>query len=129
MVPRPIALAVMICDTVIIEKDTEKASLIGLFQRFHLAQLPGIAPPFCVFSMLTGTAGRGTITLEIEKLDTLEVVKTYDNIVDFPSRQTRVRVLFRLNDCEFFEAGEYQAKLLVDGEWIAHQRFEVRLRQ
>jgi hypothetical protein len=126
MVPRPVAVSIYLCDHVIVEKSTDKVSLIGLFERFRLASFPAVAPPFCVFARLTGGEGSGTIQLEIQDLKTLELLETWEQVVPFADRLAHVGVLFRLNHCSFPHAGFYQANLLVDGEWIAQQRFEVR---
>jgi hypothetical protein len=117
-----------LCDYVIVEKGTEKISLIGLFERFRLAQFPAQAPPFCVFATLTGAEGSGIIRLEIQDLETLERIADWEQTVHFVDRLTNVRVVFRLNDCEFPHPGFFQARLLADGEWIAQKRFEVRNR-
>ena len=128
MVPRPVAVGISLCDYVIVEKGTEKVSLIGQFERFRLASFPAVAPPFCVFARLTGGEGSGTIQLELQDLGTLELLENWAQVVQFPDRLTHVGVLFRLNHCTFPRAGYIQATLLADGEWIAQQRFEVRER-
>jgi hypothetical protein len=81
-----------------------------------------------VFARLTGGEGSGTIQLEIQDLKTLELLESWAQVVPFADRLAHVGVLFRLNHCSFPHAGFYQATLLVDGEWIAQQRFEVRER-
>jgi hypothetical protein len=125
MMPQPVALGLTLCDYVIIEKTTEKTSLIGHFHRIRLAAFPGMAPPFSVYATLTGAEGAGRITLEIQNLRTVELLYVYEQVVQFPNRLAQVRVLFRLKQCEFPESGAYQANLLADGQWIAQQRFEV----
>lgn len=128
MVPQPVAVGMALCDYVIVEKGTEKVSLVGEFERFRLASFPTVAPPFCVFATLTGGEGSGTIQLDIQDLGTLERIEKWTQVVQFPDRLAHVRVLFRLNYCTFPRAGYYQANLLADGEWVAQQRFEVRER-
>src|SRR5438128_1540977 len=128
MVPRPVALGMMLCDYVIVEKGTEKISLIGQFERFRLASFPGIAPAFCVFATLTGAQGSGTIELEIQDLATLQQIKGWTQVVQFPDRLSHVRVVFRVNNCTLPSPGYFQANLLVDGELVAQHRFEVRQR-
>ena len=129
MVPRPVAVGICLCDHVIVEKGTEKVSLIGLFERFRLVSFPAVAAPFCIVARLTGGEGSGTIQLEMQDLETLALVENWAQVVQFSDRLAHVNVLFRLNHCTFPRPGHYQATLLADGEWIAQQRFEVRLRQ
>jgi hypothetical protein len=46
MTPCPIALGLMLCDQVIVEKRTEKVSLIGQFSTLRLARFPGVPLPW-----------------------------------------------------------------------------------
>ncbi len=68
------------------------------------------------------------MVLEIQNLRTLETINAYPQAIRFPNRLAQVRVLYRLNQCEFPEPGFYQARLLADGEWVAQQRIEVAYR-
>lgn len=128
MVPCPIALGLTICERVIVEKDTENVSLIGLHTRTFVERLPGRIPPFCVSSTLTGSDGSGNVDLRIQLIRTMEVVNSYRQTVYFPNRLTEMRVIFRLNQCDAPEPGLYQVQLLVDDEWLAQRRFEVATR-
>ena len=50
MFPQPVALGLTLSDYVIVEKGTEKASIIGQFHRIRLTSFPRMAPPFCMYS-------------------------------------------------------------------------------
>jgi hypothetical protein len=65
MTPAPVVLSMSLCDFVIIEEGTGKASLIGCFDRLVVPTFP--SPPRDLFlsAELTGGHGRGRVSVEI----------------------------------------------------------------
>lgn len=129
MVPLPVALGLTLCDAVIIEQGTNKASLIGTFSTFRAGQFPFTPLPFCVFAPLTDAQGDADVSLTIERLESNERIEEASQRVRFPGRFAEVRVLFRLATCTFPQSGTYLFTLLVDGEWVAHRRVRVLPRE
>jgi hypothetical protein len=125
MVPTPVALGLVLCDTVVVEEKTKKASLIGTFAGIKVNEFPATAPPFSVFAVLVDGQGRATIKLSVLRLDSNEEVYAYDSQVHFPDPLAEVRFHLRLHHCVFPAAGTYQFTLLVDGEWVAQRRIRV----
>jgi hypothetical protein len=128
MIPRPIAIGMTLCDYVIIEERTKKASLIGSFSGLSADQFPVLAQPFSVFSVLTDSAGHGTIDLVVSRLDDGEEIHVYRSQLYFPDQLAEVIFHARLRQCWFPTAGEYQFSLFADGEWLAQRRLRVYLR-
>ena len=80
---------------------------------------------FALHAVLTDGEGEGIIDVVILRLETDEEVYSARGRLRFPHRLTEVRVLFRLGDCSFPSPGNYEAILLVDGEWVARRKFSV----
>jgi hypothetical protein len=125
MTPRPVALGLALCDHVIVERGTDKVSLIGQFSTIRLAAFPGVPLPFCVYCSLTGSAGDGTVRLEVVELESLAIVQEIDRPIRLRDRLEELRRIFRLSECRFPHPGSYDFQLLVDGEWIAQRRIRV----
>jgi hypothetical protein len=125
MVPCPVALGLALCDQVIVEEGTRKASLIGTFNRLEGRAFPFVPLPFCVVTTLTGAQGEGDITLSLTQLETDEEVASLTRRVAFPDRFAEGRILFRLGDCSFPAPGAYLFTLTVDGDWVAHRRLRI----
>lgn len=86
MVPCPVALALVLCEKVIVEEGTRNASLIGTFNHLHAGTFPFVPLPFCVVATLTGAQGEGEITLSVTRLETDEEVASLTRRVEFPDR-------------------------------------------
>lgn len=125
MVPPPVALALTLCDLVIVEEGTRKVSLLGTFSTFRARSYPFAPSAFRVFAVLTDGQGQARIRLSVTSLATDEIIHSVEQPVAFPDRFAEVQVLFHLHQCRFPAAGGYQFSLFVDGEWVAHRRVRV----
>jgi hypothetical protein len=125
MVSPPVALALTLCDYIIMEEKSRKISLIGTFTRLAVDRFLGAPAPFCIFSVLTDGLGDGTMELVLTRLDTGEELYAYRVPVHFHHKLAEVRCPIRVRKCLFPAAGHYLFTLLVDREWVAQRHFEV----
>jgi hypothetical protein len=127
MVPAPVALGLTLCDHTIVEKGTNKVSLIGSFTKLAVESFPSVPKRFCAFAALTDGSGTATIDLVLSELDTDQELHAESTQVEFPDKLTEIQLIFQLEGWSFPAPGWYQLVLYVDGEWVAHRRVEVYL--
>jgi hypothetical protein len=122
---RPSALGLMLCDQVIIERDTNKPTLVGVFKGLGCSQFPSTPRPMEVFAILTD--GQGLINLDIVviRLETDERTAARRIVQEFPTPLDEVDVRFRLRTLSFPAPGTYLFELQADGEAICHRRLRV----
>ncbi|MEK6712230.1 MAG: hypothetical protein AABZ64_16805 [Nitrospinota bacterium] len=65
--PMPVLLAMLVCEQVITDKDTDKKSLIGIFDRLHVRTFP-VPFPMTVFARITDGKGKYEMKLELAHL-------------------------------------------------------------
>ncbi len=65
----PVVVGLMLCDQVIVDKDTSKPSLIGIFTRLGVQNLEELQR-FSVFVVLTNGHGHADLELEALRMDT-----------------------------------------------------------
>jgi hypothetical protein len=125
MTPAPVTLSLSLCDYVIIEEGTGKASLVGCFDRLVVPAFP--SPPRDLFlaADLTGGRGRGRVSVDIIRPDTGESIPWTSADVYFRHRLFVVRYRTRVTDCSFPVPGRYAVSLLVDGELAGQRILEV----
>jgi hypothetical protein len=126
MVPRPVALGLMLCEKVIVEEGTKSVSLIGTFSKVRGRTFPLTTIPFCVVATLTGAQGEGTVSLNVTDLRTNEEKPVRTERMDFAHRFAELRIAWRLPRFVFPEPGDYVFTLMVDDEWVAQRRIIVR---
>ncbi len=59
MTAKPIAIGLLLCDRVIVDKDTYSPSAIGIFTGLAVESFPSDSQRFSVLSVLTHTQGDG----------------------------------------------------------------------
>lgn len=97
MVPPPQALALTLCDRVIIELGTKNPTLVGIFLGRKVEEFPSEPVAFSVFVPLTEASGPGTLELVAVRLDTNEQIYSQRGDVTFPDRFTVINAHFRVS--------------------------------
>jgi hypothetical protein len=121
MTPPPVVLSMALCDYVIVEEGTAKASLIGCFDSVVVPTFPSPPRDFSFAAELTGAHGRGRVSLDIRRPDSDESIWwTYADVY-FRDRLFVVRYRTRVTDCSFPVAGRYAVMLFVDGELVGQR--------
>lgn len=59
MTPTPIAIGLLLCDRVIVDKDTNSPSAIGIFTGLAVEHFPSDSQRFSVLAVLTDAQGDG----------------------------------------------------------------------
>lgn len=125
MTPTPVTLSMALCDYIIIEEGTGKASLIGCFDRLVAPTFPVPPRDFFLSAELTGGHGLGRVSVMIARPDTDEPIGWARADVRFRHRLFVVRYRTRVMDCSFPVPGRYAVSLLVDDELAGQRILEV----
>ncbi len=125
MIQPPKALGLFLCDQVIIDRDTQKPSLIGCFAGMAVNHFPSGPQHFDVFAALTDGLGAVTIDLTVTNLDTDDEVYVRRLPLRFPDPLQVVHFRYRVLDCEFAVPGVYLVALSVADVEIAACRVRV----
>ncbi len=124
--PRPVVAALLLCDLIIREEGTHKASLIGIVQSVRVRQLPASLGDLWVYAMLTGGVGDHRLRLDVVRLRDLVVTGRLAQLsVQFLDRASVSELVLKLEPTYVETAGPYEIQLLVDDRLIGAQRFTV----
>ena len=111
MTPEPTAIALTICDQVIVDERTKKPSIIGMFTGLGVEQFPSDPQRFSVCASLTGGVGDGRIELSVSQASTGETIYQQAGTIHFPDRTDMVNVFFRIRKLRFPAPGFYLFRL------------------
>ncbi|HEY7157030.1 MAG TPA: hypothetical protein VH575_23880 [Gemmataceae bacterium] len=128
MIQPPVAIALTVCEQVIVEEKTHNVTLVNCMTRLRVRQVPSEAHRLVVHAWLAGGRGEGKIRLEWLHPETLEEILSRELPATFPHPLQEARATFRAS-LSFPVEGRYQINLLADGAVIAHRTFQVFLRE
>lgn len=123
--PKPIALAMIICDTVIEDKLTNKKMLIGLFNRINSPKAPCIHPCVNVFLSLTEGIGEYEGKLRCIDVTTEKTTLELGGKINFQNIKEVVELNFELRGIVFPNFGEYRFEFFCSEEPLISRRFIV----
>jgi hypothetical protein len=129
MNPPPITLGLTLCEKVIVEERTRNITLVSTFTKLFVDEFPSRPERFALAAVLTAGQGEATIDLVITRLETDEETYSMRRRLRFPGRLAEARLVFRIRDCSFPAPDQYEAILLVDGDWLARRKFSVEGRE
>ena len=125
MVPDPMALALLLCEQVIVDQHSRNPSPINIFTGLAVERFPSDPQRFSVFAALTDSQGDGRLEVRAIRLDTGNQFYAQQYPLQFPNRATVVNVNIRIRNIRFPVSGEYEFLLLVDGHLVAHRKLRV----
>ncbi len=127
MTPKPIAIGLLLCDRVIVDKDTNSPSAIGILPAVE--QFPSDSQRFSVLSVLTDAQGDGRGKLAVYRLDEhwlrQEEIYATEHTIRFPDRFAVVNLNLRVRTIRFPASASYEFVLFVDADEVAHRRVRV----
>src|ERR1051326_6366658 len=129
MTPKPVAIGLLLCDRVIVDKDINGPSAIGIFTGLAVESLPSEAQRFSVLAVLTDTQGEGRGKVGVYRLDEhwlrQEEVYATEHSILFPDRFAGVNFNLRVRTIRFPLPASYEFVLFVDSDEVAHRRVRV----
>jgi hypothetical protein len=120
----PIAIGLMLCDQVIVDKDTQKPSPIGIFTGLGVEDFDE-PQRLSVFAALTNSRGDAKMELVIFHLETGDQIYQQTYAVRFSDPLQVVNIITRVRRAVFPGSGWYDVVLRIGGEPIAQRRLRV----
>jgi hypothetical protein len=123
-IPPPVCKAILLCDTILADPFTGKASVVGIFDRFFVQSFPGMTAPFFAYVQVTSGIGRCEITVEVRNVEldqNIAVAKVAE--MNFKDRAAKAFLVITVPPLPLPQAGEYDFIVLADGQEIDRQQF------
>jgi hypothetical protein len=121
----PEVLAMILCDQIITDVDSNKKSLIGLFDQVETATLPCLLHELHVYLSLTDGHGTLPLTLACIAEDDGEELFRGRAEVEFQCPLQVVELQFVFPNARFPRAGEYRFQLRAFGQVLRERKFVV----
>ena len=120
--PTPFLLAMLVCDSVINDATTGKASIIGVFDTVWSPTFP-VQQPVSLYIRMTDAAGSYKVKLQFVRLDDDAVVATVEGEFTAEDRLRFVELSLRLPPVELRDEGKYEFRLWANERYIGRATF------
>ena len=123
--PVPKSLGILICDSVIDDRETGKKTLVGIFNTIGVIKLPCVHPELHVFVSLTDGYGAYKAKLSCVNLDSGDKVFEIQGDIKFEDPNTIVDLNFALKGLVFHQLGIHDFDFYCDAQPIVSRKFTV----
>ncbi len=125
--PTPKTNAMLICDYVITERETNKKSLIGVFENIGAATFPCTHFAMSVYIKLTDAQGGYQFRLELVDLqsDIMIGKSEIPDEVHVPSPLDAHELVFNLRGVRFLHAGNYEFRIFANDRIFGQKKLVV----
>lgn len=124
-IPKPIPLAMIICDTVIDDATTHKKTLVGVFNAISSQRVPALHSSLNVFICLTEGRGEYNGILRCVHSGSNKSVLELNGKINFTDIKEIIELNFELKGIVFPEFGEYRFEFLCNSMPLLSRRFTV----
>jgi len=121
----PAVLAMILCDQVITDVETNKKSLIGIFDQVEAVALPCVVHELHVYLSLTDGHGTPATAISCVTVDEGEELFRGESKVEFTDPLEVVELHFVFPSARFPHAGQYRFQFSADGKILLERRFFV----
>lgn len=124
---KPDLNAMLICDTVITDRNTGKNSVIGIFDRIVARSFPVTHPSLTVYARIIDAQGQYVFKLELVNLTNDQVIGGGATPpLEVPDRMLPHDLVFSLHGLIFPAEGRYEFRLYADDNFVGVHSFQVR---
>jgi hypothetical protein len=125
--PRPVPLAMIVCDTIIDDRLSSKKSLIGIFNNIAAAELPCRHQSVYVYCVLTEGIGQYEGALKCTHMQSNRVIFNLTGPVKFPNPLATIEFIFDVKNIVFDQEGAYVFELFCDNQPVISRKINVSL--
>ena len=121
----PALTALFFADYIIVEEQSKKKSVVGIFDRFFSASFPVSFPPWSIFAGVTNLEGDHSFALNLVS-EQDEVVVAISGAFKVPSISAGVDLVPRIPQAIFPRPGDYRLTFHIDGSVIGQRILHVQ---
>jgi hypothetical protein len=126
-IPPPILVSVIICDQVIVDKRTNKYTIVGAFENIGAFEYPARHPRLALFCQLTN--GRGKTPIRITLVDVQDTDKElghFDVVESFKDPRLVKNITFDISGIVFPRPGEFRFQIYAGEHLLGERRIICR---
>jgi hypothetical protein len=121
----PVVVGLVLCETLAVEPQSARMSLVGTFHNRYFRRFPTPPQRFTAYAALDGGMGEGTIELRVTRLETEQEILRYRKWYAFSDPDLTANLEIKLRKCVFPAPGRYGLSLRFDGDELTYRHLDV----
>lgn len=121
--PTPVSIAFLICDQVIVDRDSNKKTIVGVFDRINVRQFPTMYAPLSLYARVIDAEGEYDVRIDYVKVADEAALARIEAKAVARDRHAPAEFSFRLPPIPIPSAGEYEFRLWMNGRYIHRVKF------
>jgi hypothetical protein len=120
---KPVALALIVCDEIINDAETQKKTLVGIFNKIGFQALPAVVPKLVVYVSVHGGKGNYSAKLRITNEEKRQLIVELGGSIAFSNPMQVVEIAYRLINLPLPLEGLYSIEFLCNDELVFSRNF------
>lgn len=117
----------LVCDSIITEAQTNKKTLVGVFDTWHVPQTPFTIGPFWVYIKMTDATGKYIFRLKLVVLDNEKVVaEAVTREVEIKDRLSAFEIPLPMPPIPIPEFGGYELQIYANDVYVGRSVVNVQ---
>lgn len=122
----PFPLALILCDSAIVDETSKKKTLVGIFDRILVERFPATHRPLTIYARLTDAEGRYDFRVDYVQVKTDKILAQGKLAgIDIPDRLTPFEILLTPPPIPIPEPGQYEFRVWANGRYVGRVAFTV----
>jgi uncharacterized protein DUF6941 len=122
MIQAPYALSLLVCDSVIFERGTNKPTIVGCFSSIATFQFPIAHAGMMVFAEITDGRGAFPVSFQLVDADEENTLFSVSMMHEGNDPLAVIQLVFRAPPTLFLKPGEYRLQLRAGDEFLMERR-------
>jgi hypothetical protein len=121
--------AILLCESVIRDEFTHKTTIVGIFDTFFVASIPGYTSPSTVYVRLSGVVGIHVVSVEVHGIESRAVLFRSEGPAQFgaPPERTASELRMPIAPLAVVRPGAFHMVVFIDGQESGRLSFDIKL--
>jgi len=117
--PHPALKAILLCDRIIQEAETNKLTLVGVLDRVTASEFPfDYVRGLELYVRVTDAAGQYAIRIEVVRVEDEQTIVAGDAVAAIPDRTSSHDIRFDLPSVPFERPGQYEFRFFANSRFV-----------
>jgi len=128
-VDKPTLLALLVCDSIIVDEISKKKTLVGVFTNINSTKFPCVHQSMALYISLTNAEGNHALIIRLKQIETEALIGELQVNATFFDKTKVTDFGFNVPPIKLPDPGRYEFQLWDNGDLLGTQEFVALLQE